>query len=115
MKRGDIYLANLTPRTGSEQSGRRPVIIVSHNSLNQTESWRSIIVIPVSTSTLQAKRKLTIVQIPKGNGNLSKDSIAVCHQVTTLDRAKFENYIGTLPEEILKQIEEGLKSAMDFS
>lgn len=115
MKRGDIYSANLTPRTGSEQRGRRPVIIISHNSLNQTESWRSIIIVPVSTSTLQAKRQLTIVQIPKGNGNLSKDSIAICHQVTTLDRAKFENYIGTLSAAIMEEIEEGLKSAMDLS
>jgi mRNA interferase MazF len=46
MKRGEIYLANLDPRSGSEQKGRRPVIIVSHDGLNKTENWRSIIVVP---------------------------------------------------------------------
>ncbi|MGI9056620.1 MAG: type II toxin-antitoxin system PemK/MazF family toxin [Pyrinomonadaceae bacterium] len=38
MKRGDIYLANLAPRSGSEQQGRRPVIIISHNALNEGSS-----------------------------------------------------------------------------
>ena len=36
MKRGDLYLAELAPRSGSEQQGRRPVIIVSHDAFNET-------------------------------------------------------------------------------
>ncbi|MGI8670169.1 MAG: type II toxin-antitoxin system PemK/MazF family toxin [Aridibacter sp.] len=115
MNRGDIYTANLMPRSGSEQRGRRPVIIISHNAFNQTKNWRSIIIVPLSNSSAQAKRGLTAVFIPQNTANLQKDSIALCHQVTTLDRSKLTNYIGTLPEEYLKQIEEGLKSAMDFS
>jgi mRNA interferase MazF len=115
MKRGDIYLANLTPRSGSEQQGRRPVIIISHDALNQIQSWRSIIIVPISTSTLQAKRSLTVVPIPQNIGNLSKESFAICHQVTTLDRSKFEKRIGSLPSEILDAIENGLKAAMDLS
>jgi len=45
MKRGAIYRANLVPRSGSEQTGRCPVIILSHDAFNQTARWRSIIVI----------------------------------------------------------------------
>lgn len=115
MKRGDIYLADLAPRSGSEQQGRRPVVIISHNALNKIESWRSIIVVPISTSSSQARRTLTIVPIEQGIGNLSKDSIALCHQVTTLDRSKFKKFIGTLPSEVMAEIEEGLKAAMDLS
>ena len=90
MKRGDIFLAVLNPRSGSELKGRRPVVVVSHNAFNQNQNWRSIIVVPVSTSQAQAKRGLTAVLINAGIGNLSKDSVALCHQVTTLDRAKLE-------------------------
>ena len=36
MKRGDLYWAVLAPRSGSEQQGRRPVIVVSHDGFNQT-------------------------------------------------------------------------------
>ena len=34
MKQGEIWLTNLNPTEGSEQSGFRPVIIVSGDALN---------------------------------------------------------------------------------
>jgi len=37
-------------------------------------------------------------------------SIAVCHQVTTLDRAKLTRRIGSLP----RDVEEGIRAAMDL-
>ena len=49
MKRGDIFWANIAPRSGSEQQGRRPVIVISHDAFNQVQNWRSIIVIPISS------------------------------------------------------------------
>jgi mRNA interferase MazF len=56
MKRGDVYWADLVPRSGSEQQGRRPVIVISRDAFNQTQGWRSIIVVPLSTSVAQAGR-----------------------------------------------------------
>jgi len=50
VKRGDVFWAELTPRSGSEQRGRRPVIVVSSDGFNRTPSWRSIVVVPISTS-----------------------------------------------------------------
>jgi mRNA interferase MazF len=88
MKRGDVYWADLAPRSGSEQQGRRPVVIVSHDAFNQVQGWRSIIVVPISTSVTQAKRGPTAVALPQSIAGLSKDGTALCHQVTTLDRAK---------------------------
>ena len=52
MKRGDVYWADLHPRSGSEQTGRRPVIVISHDGFNQIPAWKSIIVVPVSASVL---------------------------------------------------------------
>jgi mRNA-degrading endonuclease toxin of MazEF toxin-antitoxin module len=40
--------------------------------------------------------------------------VAVCHQVTTLDRAKLTKKVGTLPPEFLRAVEEGLKCALDL-
>jgi len=34
-------------------TGRRPVIVISHDAFNQTQGWRSIIVVPLSTSWLK--------------------------------------------------------------
>ena len=114
MKRGDVYWADLVPRSGSEQTGRRPVVLVSHDGFNQTPAWRSIIVVPISTSASQAKRGFTVVEIPGGAAGLPKTSIAVCHQVTTLDRAKLTKRIGALPPALLGEVEVGLKAAMDL-
>ena len=32
MIRGEVYWADLAPRSGSEQRGRRPVVVVSHDN-----------------------------------------------------------------------------------
>lgn len=114
MKRGEIYWADLAPRSGSEQQGRRPVIVISHDAFNQAPGWQSVIVVPISTSTAQARRGPTAIALPAGAGGLKKASLALCHQVTTLDRAKLTQFIGALNQPLLGQVEDGLKAAMQL-
>lgn len=114
MIRGDIFWADLIPRSGSEQTGRRPVIVVSHDGFNQTPAWRSVIVVPISTSEKQARRGPTAIEIPRGAGGVKTTSVALCHQVTTLDRSKLSKRIGTLPSAILDEVNQGLKGALDL-
>lgn len=111
MKRGQIYIATLTPRSGSEQQGRRPVLVLSHDSFNTTKNWRSIIVVPISTTSRQGP---TLIPLPAGTGGLTKDSSALCHQITTLDRSKLSDYVGTLTDEQMLEVEEGIKAALDM-
>ena len=75
MRRGEIYWADLVPRSGSEQTGRRPVIVVSHDGFNQTVGWRSIIVIPISTSALQGRQGAHSHRNSGGAGGLSKNQL----------------------------------------
>jgi len=114
MKRGEVYWARLIPRSGSEQTGRRPVIVVSSDGFNQTPTWRSVIVVPVSTSPSQAKRGPTVMPIPEGVARLPRNSVAVCHQITTLDRAKLTQRIGALPLDFTVALNESLKAALDL-
>jgi mRNA interferase MazF len=114
MKRGEFYWAMLAPRSGSEQQGRRPVIIVPRDSFNRAPNWRSVIVVPISTSTSQAGRGPTAVLLPARSGGLKKTSIAVCHQVTTLNRAKLEKLIGELSKGLMQQVDSGIKAALDL-
>lgn len=114
MNRGEVYWASLSPRSGSEQQGARPVIVVSHDAFNETLNWRSVIVVPVSTSAAQARRGPTAVALPKGAGGLAADSVALCHQVTTLDRGKLTKRLGTLPAHVLVAVGDGLKLAQDL-
>lgn len=114
MKRGEVYWASLSPRSGSKQQGTRPVIVVSHDAFNQTPEWRSVIVVPVSTSASQARRGPTAVPLPAGAGGLKKESVALCHQVTTLDRSKLTSLAGILPSELLARVGDGLRIAQDL-
>jgi mRNA-degrading endonuclease toxin of MazEF toxin-antitoxin module len=88
--------------------------LVSHDGFNQTVGWRSVIVVPVSTSSAQARRGPTVVDLQGAATGLARASVAVCHQVTTLDRAKLSSRIGSLPQEALRKLEEGLRAAMDL-
>jgi len=114
MIRGEVYWADLAPRSGSEQAGRRPVIVVSNDGFNQLSNWRSVVVVPMPTSGAQAKRGPTAVAIPSEAAGLPRSGVANCHQVTTLDRAKLTRRIGLLPAPVLLLLNEGLKAALDL-
>jgi mRNA-degrading endonuclease toxin of MazEF toxin-antitoxin module len=114
MIRGEVYWADVAPRSGSEERGRRPVVIVSHDGFNRAPSWRSLIVVPISTSKSQARRGLTAIALAPRAGGLRKACFALCHQVTTLDRGKVGARIGTLSRDSLARIDWGLRFALDL-
>jgi mRNA interferase MazF len=114
MRRGDLYLAELSPRSGAEIQGGRPVLVISHDSFNRVAAWQSVMVVPLSTSAAQARRGPTAVPIPDGAGGLRGEGVAVCHQITTLDRAKLTRRLGALPPDVLAAVELGIKAALDL-
>lgn len=114
MTRGDVYVASLVPRSGSEQGGTRPVIVVSSDGFNDVPGWRSVVVVPCSTSTNQAGRGPSAVPLAAGAGGLARFSVALCHQVTTLDRRKLTKQLGSLPAHDLAAVEHGLRAALDL-
>jgi len=114
VRRGEIYWTDIHPRSGSEQKGRRPSVIVSHDALNRNAGWGSLNVVPISTSLAQARRGPTAIYLPAGAGGLPRASVAVCHQVTTVDRGKLEKRIGVLGADLLDEIDAGLRAALDL-
>lgn len=114
MRRGDLYLAVLQPRSGAEIHGERPVLVLSHDAFNTVPGWRSVIVVPLSTSASQARRGPTAVPIPDGAGGLRGDGVAVCHQITTIDRSKLTRRLGALPPEVIATVEAGIRAALDL-
>jgi mRNA interferase MazF len=98
------------PRSGSEQTGRRPVLLISHDGFNSAPNWRSLIVLPLTTAVSQ--RSPTTVFLPSGTASLSRDSLVLCHQITTLDRGKFSDCIGTLATYYLNQVEQAILRAL---
>ena len=112
MRRGEVYWAELEPRSGSDQRGRRPAVVVSHDGFNSISTWRSVVVVPLSTS--MARTGPTAIALTSGAGGLTKASVALCHQVTTLDRAKLTRRIGSLSPADLDRLSAGLVAALEL-
>jgi mRNA-degrading endonuclease toxin of MazEF toxin-antitoxin module len=85
---------------------------VSNDGFNRTPAWRSIVVVPLSTSHAQARRGPTTVPLPAGAGGLARANVALCHQVTTLDRGKLTTRIGALPPSLVTAVDGGLRAAL---
>jgi len=90
------------------------VIVVSHDALNEVDAWRSIVVVPVVTSERAAQRGLTVVPLAAGENGLVEMALALCHRVTTLERAGFVERCGVLSAETQARIREGLTLALDL-
>ena len=101
-KRGDVWLANLNPIRGSEQAGIRPVLIFQNDSLNKVTS--TFLAIPF-TSNLRRAALPSCVRIAQGDGGLTNDSVALCHQLRALDKSRLVHRLGQLDAETLAAIE----------
>ena len=113
MKRGDVVWAEFGLPSGGER--RHPAVVVSHDAFNARVAWRSVVVVPVSTSPRQARRGPTVVRIDDALAGLAEPSVAVCHQVTTLDRSKLSAALGSLPSGTMAAIDAALRAALDLS
>ena len=88
-KRGQIYRVNLEPTKGSEQQGiARPCLIFSITPLNAR--LRQVGVVPLSTS---AK---VLPPVVVGVPSAGPDSVALCHQLRTIDKIRIGKYQGEL-------------------
>lgn len=91
------------------------MVVVSHDGFNSAENWRSIIVVPLTTSTRQQLRGPTVVGLPPEETGLAKVSFALGHQITTLDRQKLEAAVGTLTHEHLQAVGRAIAAACDLT
>jgi len=102
VRRGEIWPANLNPIRGSEQAGTRPVLIFQNDKINKyTTTFLSI---PLTTN-LRRVALPSCLAIPQGEGGLTHDSVALCHQLRVLDRARLMKKLGVVNEETLIAIE----------
>lgn len=103
MTRGDIYMLDFGIPVGSEPGMRRPVIIIQSDKEN-LNGLNTKIVIPLTSNTINADLKGNVF-IPKEESNLSKDSVALVHQIVVVDKFRLEEKISKVSNSILKQIE----------
>jgi len=111
VKRGEIFTANLNPTEGSEQSGNRPVVVVSRNAINLYSPV--VLVVPCTTDRGQ-RIYPSQVRIDAGDGGLSQNSIAMAEQVRAIDQRRLSTFWGALPDVTLKKLDLALLIALDL-
>ena len=84
-KRGEIWLADLNPRRGTEPGKTRPVLIVQAQALLDAEH-PSTLVVPLTTRLVEDAQPLR-VRI-RSSGTLKKDSDALIDQVRAIDNRR---------------------------
>jgi len=108
MRQGEIWFADLNPAKGSEQAGKRPVVIVSGDSLN--EALPIVIVVPIS-SKIKSYPTCVLLLASKTNG-LKNDSEAVPFQIRAISKKRLTKQIGHIAENELREILKGLFLAL---
>lgn len=81
VKRWNIYRANLDPVVGSEQGKSRPVIIISEDEINNL--LNTVNIIPITSCN---------------NLGLTNESIALCHQIRTIDKKRMAQEYGHISD-----------------
>ncbi len=100
MKQGDIYYADLEPIKGREQSGKRPVVIISGNAMN--ENYDVVIICPISSKIKNYKG--TVLLKKNKTNNLKLDSEVITFQIRTIDKNRFTKKIGQIDSAELEEI-----------
>lgn len=103
IERGQIYRVNLDPTVGSEQQGTaRPCVVLTLTAYNR--HLRTVGVVPL-TSSPRALPPL-IVPVPSAG---KANSMALCHQIRTIDKTRVGKLLGTLGPEDLATVEDGVR------
>ena len=105
--RGEMWWANLPVPLGSEPGYRRPILIVQDDSFNGSQI--NTIIGIVITSNLKLAKAPGNVYLPKNKTGLVKNSVANVSQIITIDKSFLSERINTLDEELMEQIDEGLR------
>ncbi len=111
IKRGDIFLINLSPIKGSEQGGVRPGLILQNDIYNEYSP--TTIIAPI-TSKLYEKEYPTNVFIKKEESGLDKDSTILLNQIRTIDKSRFFKKVGSLNSYSMNKVDNALKISLEL-
>ncbi len=103
-----VFMADLNPVIGSEQQGRRPVLVISDETTNT--------VMPVVTilplTSLKKGRRIypNEALLKKGVAGLDSDSIVLAHQIRTISKQRLMSCLGEISDTALQsQINDALR------
>jgi mRNA interferase MazF len=101
-----VWLADLEPTRGHEQSGQRPVLVVSPDPINQGPG-DLVIAVPFTT---RRRGIPTHVEVRPPDGGLRDISFAMCEQIRSLATERLgASPLGTVSATVLDSVESRLR------
>ena len=110
-RRGVLYLADLSPRAGTEPGKVRPVLVVQTDLLNQAghpSTW----VLPCTTR-LTGENLLRVV-LPRGIAGNREECEVMVDQSRAIDNRRLVRSLRPLPKSILAEVVEKLRTLGDL-
>ena len=109
-RRGEVWLVDFGEPAGREQSGRRPAVVVSADSLNESRAG-VVVVVPITT----AYRGLpSHVEIDRGRSGLDEVSYAKCEDVKSISEQRLIGQLGTMGDDPMFQAARALRFLLDL-
>jgi mRNA interferase MazF len=99
-KKWSIWRANLDPVIGSEQGKSRPVLIISEDDIN--ELLNIVNIIPITSRKPERIVYPNETLLPEGKFGLETESIALCHQIRTIDKRRLSKKYGQISDKNIR-------------
>jgi mRNA interferase MazF len=111
-RRGEIWLANLNPRRGTEPGKTRPVLIVQSQPLLDADH-PSTVIMPLTTNLIEDAAPLRI-RVPAAE-KLRHDSDLLVDQVRAIDNARIvRGPLARVAPALMEKIEEAIVAVLDI-
>lgn len=105
IRRGDVFMADLSPVLGSEQGGLRPVAVVQNDIGNR---YSPTIICVAITSKLHKAKLPTHIELLNSVANLPRDSILLGEQIRTIDKSRLREKVGIIPQSTMRSVDKAL-------
>lgn len=116
MQRGDLYVADLEPARPNEANKRRPVVIVSADSLNRTVDRLgagAVTVVPLSSNVSRVYDFQVL--LPAAATGLNEDSKAQAEQIRAVSFSRLGPApVGHVPAELMARLDAALRLHLDL-
>ena len=109
--RGSLYLADLSPRLGTEPGKIRPVLVIQTDLLNEVghpSTW----VLPCTTRL--TGENILRVALPRGIAGNREECEVMIDQSRAIDNHRLIRRLKPLPAAILREVEEKLRRLGDL-
>lgn len=111
IRHGYLYLADLSPRFGTEPGKLRPVVVIQSDLLNEADhpsTW----IIPCTTR--RVGESVLRTPLARGTAGNAQECEVMIDQSRAIDNRRFSRELGKIPAAIMSQIKRKIRQCGDL-